>query len=254
MSRIAKSLDTEVAKYRKKQLSDGFIYLILDAVTMMVKEAPRAVKKLVLCAYGIKADGRRELISFRQARSESEGCWEAFLKDLSDRGLQGENLKLICTDGGAGLIKAVELVYYGIPRQRCWAHKGRNVAAKVKKKNQDECLSGMKKIYCQENRREAIKMYRRWEARWKEEEPAAVACLAADLEELLTFYQMPDAHWKKVRTTNLIERIFREVRRRTRPMTSFANGASCDRVIFAVFDDFNRRWENRPIRDFTQEG
>ena len=69
---------------------------------------------------------------------------------------------------------------------------------------------------------------------------------------MLTFYRLPKEHWKKVRTTNLIERIFREVRRRTRPMTCFANKASCDRIIFAVFKDFNKRWELKPFRDFTQ--
>lgn len=254
VSRIAKSLDAEVAKYRKKPLTDDYIYLILDGVTMRVKEAPRAVKKLVLCAYGIKADGRRELISFRLAQSESEGCWEAFLKDLSDRGLHGSNLKLIATDGGAGLIRAVDLVYYGVPRQRCWAHKSRNVASKVRRKNQAECLAGMKRIYSQNSRRDAVLAYREWANRWRSEEPDAVECLAKDLEEMLSFYSMPREHWKKIRTTNLIERIFREVRRRTRPMTSFANTASCDRVIFAVFDSFNKRWERRPLRDFTQKG
>ena len=81
-----------------------------------------------------------------------------------------------------------------------------------------------------------------------------VQCLAKDLEELLTFYLMPEAHWKKIRTTNLIERIVREVRRRTRPMTCFANKARCDRIIFAVFDSFNKRWDSRPIRHFTQKG
>jgi len=253
VSRIAKALDVEVEKYRKKPLSDKFIYLFLDAVTMKIKEAPRAVKKLVLCAYGVTAEGRRELISFRIEQSESESCWTVFLNDLSNRGLHGENLKLIATDGGAGLIKAVDMVYYGVPRQRCWAHKGRNVAAKLRRKNQDECLFGMKKIYNQDNRRSAITAYREWATRWRNEEPGAVACVERDLEELLTFYNMPREHWKKVRTTNLIERIFREVRRRTNPMTSFPNRASCDRVIFAVFDSFNKRWERHPFLDFTQK-
>lgn len=253
VSSIAKSLDEEVAKYRKKAISDEFMYLILDAVTMKIKEAPQARKVMVLCAYGITIEGKRELIAFEQARSESDACWEAFLSNLMKRGLEGTNLKLIVTDGGPGLIKAVDLVYYGIPRQRCWAHKGRNVAGKVRRKNQEECLAGMKKIYNQDNRQEAVRAYRKWEERWKKEEPEAVACVAKDLEEMLTFYRMPKEHWKKVRTTNLIERIFREVRRRTRPMTCFANKASCDRVIFAVFDGFNKRWASHPMSGFDEK-
>jgi putative transposase len=252
VSRIAKSLDAEVAKYRKKPLRDDFMYLILDSVTMKIKEAPHARKVMVLCAYGITLDGKRELIAFDQARAESEACCEAFLSNLSKRGLLGTNLKLIVTDGSPGLIKAVDLVYYGIARQRCWAHKGRNVASKVRKRNQEECLAGMKNIYNQENRRDAIRAYREWEARWRYEEPNAVACVANDLEELLAFYSVPKEHWKKVRTTNLIERMFREVRRRTRPMTCFANKASCDRVIFSVFDTFNKRWASRRLPGFAQ--
>ena len=254
VSRIAKTLDAEVAAYRKRAIPDEYQYLILDAVTMKVKEAPHAKKVMVLCAYGITTYGKRCLIAFEQVRAESETCCEAFLESLYRRGLEGKRLKLIVTDGSPGLLRGLELVYHGVPRQRCWAHKGRNIAAKVRRRNQDECLAGMKRIYNQSNRREAIRVYREWEARWREEEPGAVECLAKDLEELLIFYQMPEHHWKKIRTTNLIERIFREVRRRTRPMTCFANKASCDRIIFAVFDAFNKRWDSHPIRHFTQKG
>ena len=117
-----------------------------------------------------------------------------------------------------------------------------------------ECSSGLRRVYTQPNRRAAIAAYREWAARWRDEEPAAVECVRKDLEEMLTFYRTPESHWKKVRTTNLIERVFREVRRRTRPMTCFANKESCERIIYAVFDTFNKRWEHRPIRDFTHKG
>lgn len=254
VSNIAKSLDEEVKKYHRRPIADEFVYLILDGITMKIKEAPHARKVYVLCAYGITTYGKRVMIAFRQVHAESETCCELFLENLNRRGLLGGNLELIITDGSPGLIRAAELVYPGVPRQRCWAHKGRNVANKVRRINQADCLSGMKRIYYQPNRKAAIRAYREWATRWREEEPEAVACLAKDLEELLTFYLMPDAHWKKIRTTNLIERIFREVRRRTRPMTCFANKASCDRIIFAVFDAFNKRWDSQPIRHFTQKG
>jgi len=253
VSRIGKTLDEEVAKYHNRPLSDEYVYLILDGITMKVKEAPHAKKVTVLCAYGITIYGKRELIDFRQVHAESETCCYKWLQNLLDRGLLGSNLKMIVTDGSPGLINAVETVYWSIPRQRCWAHKGRNVASKVRKRNQDECLSGMKRIYNQGSYREAKRAYKEWAERWMAEEPSAVACVAEDLEELLTFYHLPREHWKKIRTTNLIERMFREVRRRTRPMTCFANKASCDRIIFAVFDAFNKRWETRPLRDFTQK-
>lgn len=147
VSRIAKTLNAEVAKYRKKPIADEYLYLILDAVTMKVKEAPHAKKVTVICAYGITTYGKRRLIAFEQARAESEACCEAFLESLWKRGLLGQNLQLIVTDGSPGLIRAVELIYPGVPRQRCWAHKGRNVASNLRKRNQEECLAGMKRIY-----------------------------------------------------------------------------------------------------------
>lgn len=253
VSRIAKELDEEVARYHNRPIEDHYAYLFLDSVSMSVKEAPHARKALVLCAYGITALGKRHLIDFRQVRAESETCCGQFLTGLYERGLVGDNLKLITTDGSPGLIRAVEMAYPYVPRQRCWAHKARNAAGKVRRRNQDECMSGLAKVYTQESRREAVKAYREWAHRWAADEPEAVKCVRQDLEELLTFYRMPRAHWKKIRTTNLIERIFREVRRRTRPISSFANRESCDRIVFAVFDAFNKRWESRPIRHFTQE-
>lgn len=253
VSRIAKGLDEEVKRYHNRPISDEYAYLFLDSVSMRVKQAPQARKMLMLCAYGITSTGIRELIDFQYVHAESEPCCEQFLLNLERKGLAGNSLRMIVTDGSPGLIRGAEIVYPYVPRQRCWAHKARNVANKVRKKNQDECMSGLKKIYNQPNRREAMRSYREWAHRWTDEEPGAVACLAKDLEELLTFYKMPRSHWKKVRTTNLIERVFREVRRRTRPMTCFANKESCERIIFAVFDAFNRRWDSRPIRHFTQQ-
>lgn len=253
VSAIAKSLDAEVQKYRNRPIDDEFVYLFLDGITMKVKEAPHARKAMVLCAYGITRYGKREMIAFQQVQAESETCCGMFLESLWRRGLTGDKLSLIVTDGSPGLIRAVEMVYPGVARQRCWAHKGRNVIDKVRRKNQDECSVGLSKIYNQPNRRAAVKAYREWASRWRYEEPAAVECLAKDLEEMLTFYTMPEHHWKKIRTTNIIERLFREVRRRTRPMTSFANKASCDRVLFAVFKAFNQHWDSHPIRHFTQK-
>jgi transposase-like protein len=252
VSNTAKVLDAVVKGYHTRELSDEYIYLILDGVTMKVKEAPHAVRKMVLCAYGITADGRREMIDFRVVRAESEACCEAFLEDIWRRGMVGRNLKLVLTDGGAGFIKAAEVVYPSVPRQRCWAHKSTNIANALRRRNLEECMSGVRIIYNQENRRAAVKAFREWEIRWQDEEPAAVACLAKDLEEMLTFYKMPREHWKKVRTTNLIERIFREVRRRTNLMGAFANKESCERIIFSVFNSFNDRWQHHPFHNFTQ--
>ena len=106
-------------------------------------------------------------------------------------------------------------------------------------------------IYEAPTRREAVRHYWAWAQRWRMEAPKAVACLEQDLEALLAFLACPEAHRKAIRTTNAIERAFREVRRRTRPMTCFNNDASCERIIFAVFNHQNRKWKDRYLPEFT---
>ncbi|MDI6786620.1 MAG: transposase, partial [bacterium] len=136
--------------------------------------------------------------------------------------------------------------------QRCWAHKMRNVVNKVKKIDQKKVKAGAIKIYQASNRKEAIRNYWRWAKQWREIYPNAVKCIEKDLDELLSFLKFPRQHQVKIRTTNVIERVFREVRKRTRPMSTFNNKESCDRIIFALFHFMNEKWEDRPLREFTQ--
>jgi len=251
VSRITRSLDTEVRRYQERPLEDRYQYLLLDGITLKVKGATGVKKRLVLCAYGITPEGQREMVSFRQGVSESEAQWEAFLRDLYHRGLGGKALRLITTDGCPGLHRALDTVYPYVPRQRCWAHKLRNMAAKLPRKQQETSLEEAKGIYQVETRREAVTRFREWAAHWRSLAPKAVACLEQDLDELLPFLECPQAHWRKVRTTNAIERAFREVRRRTKPMSCFQNSASVNRIIYGVISHLNKTWEAKPLTEFT---
>ena len=251
VSRITRSLDQEVRRYQSRPLADCYRYLLLDGITLKVKGATGVKKRLVLCAYGMTPEGKRELISFRQATAESEAQWEAFLRDLYDRGLQGRGLCLVTTDGCPGLHRALDTVYTYVPRQRCWAHKMRNVAAKLRRRHQDACLAEGKTIYQSQTGREAVARFRQWAAHWRNVAPKAVKCIEDDLDELLPFLACPRDHWKKVRTTNAIERTFREVRRRTRPMSCFQNSATVDRIIYGVMTHLNQTWQDKPLVQFT---
>ena len=251
VSRVAQSLDAEVRRFHTRPLVDQFCYLVLDGLTLKVKGASGVRKRLVLCAYGITAEGRRQMISFRQATAESEAQWEAFLHDLYQRGLEGKALALIVTDGNPGLHRALDTVYPYVPRQRCWVHKLRNVAAKLPRRAQPACLEGAKAIYQTPTHRQAVMRFRSWAARWRSSQPRAVNCLEADLDELLNFLHCPEAHWRKIRTTNAIERAFREVRRRTRPMSCFQNPASVDRIIYGIICHLNSAWKDVPLHEFT---
>lgn len=251
VSRITRSLDAEVQRYHHRSLTDCYEYLLLDGIVLKVKGATGVKKRLVLCGYGITFQGQRELISFHQATAESEAQWEAFLRDLYERGMRGRSLRLITTDGCSGLHRALDTVYPYVPRQRCWAHKLRNVASQLPRKHQESCLGGAKRVYQATTRREAVQRFRAWAAAWRHLAPKAVASLEEDLEELLPFLDCPPAHWRKVRTTNAIERAFREVRRRTRPMSCFQNTTSVDRIIYGVISHLNKAWQAKPLREFT---
>jgi putative transposase len=254
VSAICKGLDDLVRRYWSAPLEDDWEYLLLDGVVVKNRSAVGAEKRCVLVAMGISRAGRKQILAFKQVESESEVCCVSFLESLYNRGLEGKNLKLISTDGSPGLIAAVESVWPHAPRQRCWAHKLRNVANKVRKRNEKDCLAGAKLIYLAPNPLEAAKRFRAWRRRWIELEPKAVACLEADIEELLEFFYVPEGFQKSVRTTNPIERVFREVRRRTRTISCFTNRRSVDRMLYAVLAYQNRQWDEafRP-KQFTHK-
>ena len=160
---------------------------------------------------------------------------------------------LIITDGNKGLENAVDNIYPHVKRQRCWAHKLRNVANNLKRKHLDSCIKGARGMYNAENRKEAIRAYKKWAGKWKDRAPKAVKCIEKDLEELLNVYYCPKEIRKKVRTTNVIERAFREVRRRTRPMSCFNNVQSIERIVYAVLSHLNDKWRMKPLFEFTQK-
>ena len=253
VSKLTATLDDAVRRYHERRLADRYRYLLLDGVFLRVRDAGSTKRRVVLCAYGITLEGRRELIDFQLGRYESEPAWEAFLQRLFARGLAGKALELVVTDGNTGLHRALALVYPDAPRQRCWAHKIRNVTDRIPRALLSRCRKGLRAIYAAEDRAAAQHAFRLWRDRWRSQAPRAVRCLEADLEELLTVYDCPAAVRVSLRTTNLIERCFVEVRRRTRPMSVMADGKSCGRILFAVFMRLNANWQERPLPPNTQK-
>ena len=252
-SNIAGSLDVDLKSYHRRKLQDQYLYLFLDGIILKTKTGFGSKKKAVLVAYGIKVDGRRELIDFKVTTAESEKKWWRFLNDLCRRGIIGEALGLVVTDGNAGLENAVDLIWPFVKRQRCWAHKLRNVANYLKKKHLEGCINGARSIYSAKNKREAERSYSKWEKQWRPTAPKAVRCIEKDIEELLNFYSCPKKILVKVRTTNVIERAFREVRKRTRPMSCFNNIPSIERVVYAVLNHLNEQWGKNPLKEFTHK-
>ena len=137
VSRVAKTLDAAVQAFHRRPLTNSYKALMFDGVMLSRKTGAGALKRPVLVVLGLRPDGRKEIVDYRLARAESAAEWERFLDDLYARGLTGEGLEMICADGGQGLLAALPTAYHGIPVQRCWAHKIRNVLDKVRKADQD---------------------------------------------------------------------------------------------------------------------
>ncbi len=254
VSKVSRSLDRLVKAFREARLQDEWVYLFLDGVSLRVRRPAGRQRLQMLVAYGVRADESRQLLSFLRSSGESQAAWEGLLMDLYRRGLEGKNLKLIVTDGCEGLAAALRTVYPQALHQRCWVHKMRNILQKVRRCDYDEVKTDAQAIYRAEGRKPARAAFRAFQSRWRNTYPALVKRLERDLPELLSFFSFPRHLWEKLRTTNVIERCFVEVRRRTRPMVCFVNVDSVDRIIYAIFNGMNEKyeWKNRTLQLFTQ--
>jgi len=258
VSRITKRLNPLVKDFHQRKLLDEYQFLFLDGITISVKGSLKAKKILILVAYGITLFGKKELIAFRIANSESAAACESFLNDLFRRGLIGKNLKMIVSDGSKGFILAIELVYPYALHQRCWVHKLRNATKRLKKSDIKAFKIDARKIYNASTHREAVDRFKALRNYWKNTAPGAVKCLERDMDDLLAFLTIPIKEQyrvfirRQIRTTNIIERSFREVRRRTRPMGCFTNYDSVSRIIYAIFNRLNSKWQEKPLKEFTQ--
>jgi putative transposase len=252
VSRLTRELDGLVQQFHEARLEDDWAYLFLDGVSLRVRRPSGRKRVQMLVAYGVKKDGRRELLAFMRSQGESQADWEALLNDLFRRGLEGKSLHLIVTDGCSGLAAAIKTVYPRVAHQRCWVHKMRNILEKVRRRDHDAVKKDAQAIYLAEDRGKAQAAFRNFRARWKGVYSGVVKQLERDLPELLSFFALPKHLWRKLRTTNVIERCFVEVRRRTRPMVCFVNVKSVDRIIYSIFQRFNLEWKNRTLKVFTQ--
>lgn len=262
VSRLAKKLDAQVQEFHRRRLADDVQYLLLDAIHLKSRGTPRLIatglrksrKRVVLVAYGITTAGIKVILDFQIASSESEAGWRKFLWGLYRRGLAGSHLQLITTDGHGGLAAAVEDVYPEVARQRCWFHKMQNVAGYLKKQDQSQVLAGLRDVYDAASRSAALKALARWGKRWEAQYPKAVRCVAKDLDLLLAVYTLPQAHRKMMRTSNGIERRFREVRRRTDTIGIFVDDASIERIVYGLVRYFNDKSAQQVCREFRQIG
>lgn len=212
--RVTNRIVEEFTSWKKRDLSELKVaYLILDGTRLAVRAGTKE-KEAVLVAWGFLQDGSLELLSVSLGNQESYSAWKGFLEDMIRRGMTEPMLTVV--DGCPGLIKAVEEVFPNTDIQRCTKHKTENILDKVVKKDKDKVHESLRKIFyasTEGHAREAVEMFKKaWGAKY----PSATECLMMDIEACLTYYKYPYQHWKRIRTTNVVERSFKEVKRRTK--------------------------------------
>jgi len=233
VSRVVGTLKGALDEWRKKSLADlDVAYVYLDAIALRVRQARRVVSTPVLAAVAVLTNGNKQLVALEMCSSESHDAWKGFLDDLVARGLKTPRLAI--SDGGAGLLSALGAVWSKLPVQRCAVHKLRNLLRKAPKHAVDEIKADYHRIVYAESEAAARAAYKDFVAKWKKSCPAVVASLDEAGDELLTFYRFPKSQWKTLRTTNVIERLNGEFRRRVKTQASLPTEDAALVLLFSL--------------------
>ena len=241
VSRAAAELDELLESWRSRELG-AYPYLILDAQYEKVRQGGRVRDAAVLIAAGVGADGRRDVLGCSVSLSEHEVHWRAFLSELKDRGLHG--MELVISDAHEGLAAARRAVFPSVPWQRCQFHLQQNAGAYVPTQAQRAPIAAeIRAIFNAPDRGEADRLLGRFVERHAEQAPRLAQWAEKALPEGLTVFDFPPAHWRRLRTSNCIERLHKEIRRRTRVATLFPNEASCLRLVTAIIMEIAEEWQ-----------
>ena len=240
ISRINQSLDAELEKFAGRQLEEEYPYLVVDARYEKVREEGVIRSQAVLVAIGINWDGRRCVLAVELANRESQSSWKQFLEGLRKRGLKG--VLFVVSDDHVGLRNATREVLPEAAWQRCYVHFLRNALDYLPRKADDDCLTELRWIYERRNWEEARQDLAAWLAKWGTRYPKLCAWVEDNIEETLTFYRLPAQHHRHMKSTNLLERVNEELKRRTLVVRIFPNGSSCLRLIRALAAETHENW------------
>lgn len=245
VSDINKKLDEELTAIMTRRLEEEYPYLILDARYERVREGGVGHSRAVLITLGIGWDGRRHVLSVELANRESTSSWKDHLVRLKQRGLHG--VRLAVSDDHAGLKRAIMETLPEAGWQRCYVHFLRNALDYLPRKNTDDCLTELRWLYDRHSAEEARGDLARWLLRWQERHPKLCAWVEANIDETFAFYRLPRAHHKHLKSTNLLERLNQEIKRRTLLVRIFPDEASCLRLVQALAVETHEEWvdENR---------
>ena len=240
VSAINKRLDASLEAFAKRPLVDSFPYLILDARYEKVREGGVVTSQAVLIAIGIDWDGRRQILAVEMANRESRSSWKGFLIGLRERGLHG--VEFVVADDHAGLRAAIREVLAEAAFQRCYVHFLRNALDHLPRKADDDCLQELRWLYDRRSIEEARRDLAAWIAKWAARYGKLVAWVEETIEETFTFYRLPRQHHKHLKSTNMLERLNEEIKRRTHVVRIFPNTEACLRLTRALAVETHENW------------
>jgi transposase-like protein len=240
ISAINKRLDESLKAFAERPLQEPFAYLILDARYAKVREAGIVTSQAVLIAVGIDRDGRRQILAVEMANRESRSAWKDFLVALKARGLKG--VELVVSDDHAGLVAAIGEVIPEAAWQRCYVHFLRNALDHLPRKHGDDCLQELRWLYDRRDLAEAKADLAAWLSKWSGRYPRLTTWVEETVERTLTFFCLPRQHHKHLKSTNTLERLNEEIRRRTYVVRIFPNAESCLRLVRALAVETNENW------------
>jgi putative transposase len=240
ISAINKRLDESLDAFANRPLAEPFPYLILDARYEKVRDGGVVMSQAVLIAIGIDWDGRRQILAVEMANRESRSSWKDFLLGLRRRGLTG--VEFVVADDHAGLRSAVREVLAESAFQRCYVHFLRNALDHLPRKADDDCLQELRWLYDRRSIEETRQDLAAWIAKWGARYPKLVSWVEETIEETLTFYRLPRQHHKHLKSTNMLERLNEEIKRRTHVVRIFPNADACLRLVRALAVETHENW------------
>jgi len=240
ISAVNKTLDESLERFAKRPLEEAYPYLVLDARYEKVRQDGVIRSQAVQIAIGINEEGRRQILAVELANRESQTSWKDVLLELKSRGLKG--VELVVSDDHPGLKRAIAEVLPEAVWQRCYVHFLRNALDHLPRKAVDDCLQELRWLYDRRDLAEAQKDLAQWLDRWGHKYPKLCEWVEENIGETLTFYRLPVQHHKHLKSTNMLERLNEEIKRRTRVVRIFPNEASCLRLIRALAVETHEGW------------
>ncbi len=240
ISEINKKLDDQLEEFSQRKLEEDYPYLVLDARYERVRQNGTIEPHAVLVALGINTEGRRCVLAVELANRESKSSWKDFLLRLKERGLRG--VELVVSDDHPGLRDAIPKVFTEACWQRCYVHFLRNALDYLPRRGGDDCLRELRWLYDRRDAKEAHSDLASWLTKWQQKYPKLCSWVEENIEQTLTFYRFPLAHHKHIKSTNMLERLNQEIKRRTHVVRIFPNEKSCLRLIRALAVETHEHW------------